>query len=194
MSFTRPQGFPVGFETKIILDSVKNDDRIVYLNSCACLPLYDELLKATGEENIRTTGRTHESITVEDDWASLVIGQCILDEFTDASKAVYEISRILRTGGTAILSGPVSRGNRLRFERTPKPPVEVLPFREVVAELNRCGLEVVEVHDLTKQIKTELAQSGREGSKLDFDNSMDYALIKVTKDFREPGPSLCCAS
>jgi ubiquinone/menaquinone biosynthesis C-methylase UbiE len=147
--------------------------------------LYNELLKVAGRENIRTTGRTHETISVEDDWASLVIGQCILDEFTDASKAVSEISRILRIGGTALLSGPVSRGDRLRFERSGKPPAEILPLREVSAELRYYGLEVSQIDNLTEEIKSELHKSGRKDSKLGFENSMDYLLIRATKEFEQ---------
>lgn len=61
--------------------------------------MHGKLLKVVGEEIVRTTVGVHESINVEDDWATLLIGQRILDEFADISKAVSEISGVLRVGG-----------------------------------------------------------------------------------------------
>ncbi len=181
MSARQAKGFPVGFETGIILDNVKNGDHIVYLNSCACLPLYRELLNVIGAENLRTTSGIHESINVEDDWATLLIGQCILDEFADISKAASEISRVLKLGGTVILSGPVSRGDRLKFERAGKPPIAVPSLKEVEAELFRYGLKVVHTHNLTSEAKAELRRSGSTSLILDFNSSVNYVLVRATK-------------
>ena len=158
------------------------NDRIVYLNSCACLPLYQQLAGKVGEENIRTTSGLHETIQVEDGWASLVIGQCVLDEFRNVSIALSEISRVLAKSGTAILSGPVSRTSTLRFERQDKPPIEFLSMREIERGLSQHGLRLLETHILTEEIKRELHQSGRTSSKLDFDSSMDYVLVRLARD------------
>jgi ubiquinone/menaquinone biosynthesis C-methylase UbiE len=144
--------------------------------------MYQQLAKIVGEENIQTTSGLHETIRVEDGWASLVIGQCVLDEFRNVSRAASEISRVLTTGGTAMLSGPVSRTRTLRFERQDKPPIEFLSMREVERNLSQHGLTLLQTHDLTEEIKTELLQSGRGSSVLDFDSSMDYVLVKVAKD------------
>ena len=171
--------FPVGFESRLILDNVEKNDRIVYLNSCACLPLFRRLAGIVGEENIQTTKGLHETIRVQDGWATLVIGQCVLDEFRNMSRALSEISRVLATGGTAILSGPVSRTLTLRFERQDKPPMEIPSIREVERDLSHHRLKLLETHNLTEKIKTELRQSGRTSSVLDFDSSMDYVLVKL---------------
>ena len=180
MSSQRERAFPVGFEVDLILDRVKSGDRVVYLNSCACLPLYQQLLTVVGEANIRTTGRVHEFIGVEDDWASLVVGQCVLDEFHDLSEGASEISRVLSRGGTALLSGPVSRNQKLKFDRHGKPPQVFFPLREVETALLQHGLRLSQTHKLTEQIKIELSRSERVSS-LDFDSSMDYVLIGATK-------------
>ena len=161
---------------------MEKNDRIVYLNSCACLPLYQQLARIVGRENIQTTSGLHETIRVEDGWASLVIGQCVLDEFRNLSRAASEISRVLATGGTAMLSGPVSRTRTLRFERQGKPPIEFLSMREVERNLSQHGLRLLEVHNLTEEIKMELHQSGRANSVLDFDSSMDYLLVRLARD------------
>jgi hypothetical protein len=181
LSAREGRAFPVGFETAIILDNVKNDDRVVYLNSCACFPLYRELLRVVAEESIRTTSGVHESVNVENDWATLLIGQCILDEFADVSKAASETSRILKVGGTAILSGPVSRGDRLKFERSGKRPIAVPSLKEVEVELSRQGLKTLYIYNLTSEAKAELRRSGSSSSILDFDPSVSYVLVRAVK-------------
>jgi hypothetical protein len=179
VSNVQSRPFPVGFESRLILDNVEKNDRIVYLNSCACLPLYQQLAGIVGEENIKTTTGLHETIRVQDGWASLIIGQCVLDEFRNMSTALSEISRVLETGGTAMLSGPVSRTRTLRFERQGKPPIEFLSMREIERGLIQHGLRLLETHNLTTEIKTELRHSSRASSVLDFDSSMDYVLVKL---------------
>jgi hypothetical protein len=143
--------------------------------------LYKQLLRVVGEDNIRTTKGIHESIEVEDEWASLIIGQCVLDELRIVPKASSEISRVLRIGGTALLSGPVSRNGRLKFERQGKPPMVFLSLKEVRTELFQHRLRLLQTHDLTKEVKTALSQRGHGGSILDFEQSMDYVLVKATK-------------
>ena len=95
------------------------------------------------------------------------------------SKALSEISRVLAPRGTAILSGPVSRTLTLRFERGDKRPMEILPIREVERDLSQRGLKLLDIHNLTEKIKTELRQSGRTSSVRDFDSSIDYVLVKL---------------
>ena len=181
MNAPQTKGFPVGFETGIIIDDVKKDERVVYMNSCACLPLYRELLKVTRENNIRTTTGTHESIDVEDDWATLIIGQCVLDEFADVSKAVSEISRVLKHGGRIILTGPVSYSDELRFERVGKPPAIIPSLREIETELLRHALKIENVYNLTSEARAELRRSGGTSRVLDFDPAVNYVLVKIRK-------------
>lgn len=161
---------------------MKADDHVVYLNTCACLPLYQQIVRIVGEHNLQATTGPHESIDVEDEWATLVIGQCILDEFQNASKSTSEIARVLRNGGRAIVSGPVSRNRRLKFERQGKPAQEFFSLRDVEAELSQHGLRPLVVHNLTENIKTELRRSDRQPSMLDFESLMDYVLIEATRE------------
>lgn len=182
MTGRRSRPFPVGFEEKLILEKVRNDDRVVYLNSCACLPLYQQLARFVGKHNIRTAGGPHESIGVADEWATIVIGQCVLDEFRNVSKALAEVSRVLVDDGRTVLSGPVSRNGRLEFERRDKPSRAFLPLNDLISKFSENRLSFFQSHDLTQAIRLELARSARESSVLDFESSMDYVLVEATKD------------
>jgi hypothetical protein len=144
--------------------------------------LHKQLLGIVGADNIRKTNGTHESIQIEDKWASLLIGQCVLDEFHSVPKALSEISRVLSEGGTAMLSGPVSRKHRLEFERPGRPAMLFLPLKEIETKLSENRLRLLQVHDLTREIKAELRQDGRGSSILDFETAMKYVLVRATKE------------
>ena len=182
MTRRRSRPFPVSFEEKLILERVRDDDLVVYLDSCACLPLYQQLSRVVGEHNIRTVGGLHESIRVADESATIVIGQCVLDEFRDVSKALSEISRVLVNDGRAVLSGPVSRNGRLEFERRDKAPMVFLSLEDFKTKFSENGLNFFKSHDLTEAIKLEFSKSAHESSALDFESSMDYVLVEATKD------------
>lgn len=182
MTSTRSRPFPVGFEEKLILERVRSDDRVVYLDSCACLPLYRQLARVVGEHNIRTAVGPHESIGVANESATIVIGQCVLDEFRNLSKAVSEISRVLVNGGRTVLSGPVSRNGRLEIESQGRPPRLFLSLNGLKASFSEKGLSFLQSHDLTRAIRLELTRSGHESSMLDFESSMDYVLVEATKN------------
>ena len=182
MTGRRSSPFPVGFEEKLILEKVRNDDRVVYLDSCACLPLYQQLARVIGERNIRTAAGPHESIRVADEWATIIIGQCVLDEFRNVSKALSEISRVLADKGRAVLSGPVSRNRSLELESQDNPPRPFISLNDLKTRFTENGLSFLQSHDLTGEIRSEFARSGRESSVLDFESSMDYVLVEAIKD------------
>lgn len=186
--------FPVGFETEDILAKVKAGDNIVYMASCACVPLYGQITALVGAGNVKATRGIHESIDAEGGWATVVIGQCVLDEFLDFSKALTEVARVVRVGGSVLLSGPISRSGTVRF-RSHRGEVDLLPLGDVRTQLSRHGLEITGVVNLTRQAKSELlTRFGVEGkSILDLEQSMEYVLIqarKVETDYPGPRKSL----
>lgn len=157
------------------------------------MPLYEELSKVTGSENLLAMDENHESIYVQDNWADVVIGQCVLDEFLDSSRSLFEISRVLRTGGKAILSGPVSHTNTAIKFQSHRGEVDLLAHSEIERRFSLVGLKITSVLDFTSQAKSELEErsSGVGDSNLDFGNSMDYVLIeagKVTESGRKVQP------
>lgn len=183
--------FPVGFEAETVLGKVKSGERILYLDSCACSPLYKRLASRVGEENIRTTRGTHESIDMEGGWATIVIGQCVLDELLDFSKAFSEAARVLAEGGSVLLSGPVSRSGVLKF-KTRRGEVNLLTVDDISRRLLHEGLSVVDVADLTVPAKNETACCLNAAGQpvLDLERSMRWVLIEARKGAEHQVPVL----
>ena len=188
---TSPKPFPVGFEAKAVLGRVRKGDRIVYLDSCACSPLYGQLASLVGAENIRTSPRAHESIGVEGGWATIIIGECVLDEFLDYSMALSEAARVLVEGGSVLLSGPVSRNGILKF-KTSRGEVDLLTVDDIGRKLSREGLNVIDVVDLTSPAKRDLAGrlNGEGKPVLDLERSMRFVLVEARKGGNRQGPTL----
>ena len=175
--------FPVGFETETILGRIRRGDRVVYLNSCACAPLTQQLCSLAGDENVRTTQGIHESIDVENGWATIVIGQCVLDEFLDFSKALSEVARVLRKGGSVLLTGPVSKSGVMKF-KSHRGEVDLLDVGELGRRLSSEGMNVVDAVDLTAHAKKELSGLvGNDGTPvLELERSMRYVLVEAKKN------------
>ncbi len=164
-SLSKPaEPFPSDYEAPLILREVKNDDRVVYLESCTCLPLVHDILeKVTGSGELRVAGRNHEDLPIQDGWATLVVGECVLDEFRDSSKAISEFLRILAPRGKLLLSGPV----RLASEKVPKVDskrlgaIETMTLDGVKEQLRENGFGQVEVEDMSAHVLKALERTSR---------------------------------
>ena len=176
------EALPSNFEAKLILDEVRDDDRVVYLGTCACTPLARDisrkvrksggLVAAGRDETLSNRGAsknasfltgTHEQVPVEDGWATLVVGECILDEFRNMERAFSQFSRILSPGGRLLASGPVDlRGSNTQEETSiTSDPIGLLPLSIVKDQLGRAGFVEIEITDLSRLASKAMKRTNR---------------------------------
>lgn len=170
---TRIEVFPADYEALLVLEEVRADDKIVYFESCACLPLRDRIAEKTRErgqlviigsrgvkesaaEEVECREGTYEKVPVEDNWATLAIGECSLDEFKDSKQAVSELWRILAPGGKILLSGPVGTDDEVISRAS---IVEFLTLDKTRELLREAGFVSIKLVDLTPQVLERLARS-----------------------------------